>query len=255
MKKNTSSRSPLAAALAAMLGLGLAAASSPAFGEQGAGTSESAGAIVERMDAAMAFDECELRLSFTDAKASGQSRTIEAQAWYAKSSGTMMAFSAPAREKGKRILMIGDSMWMSVPAISKPVRLSGKDSFMGTSFTNDDVMNFDKADDYDSRMLSSDAESWLIELSAKRRSVPYQKVILRVGRDYLPLEQSMYLLSGELSKTILYSDPRDYGGKKRPSTIRAEDAMSKGSSTTVRFESIVEKRVDRSRLSPDGFMR
>ena len=38
---------------------------------------------------------------------------------------------------------------MASPSVSKPVRLSGKDSFMGTSFTNDDLMNFDKGDDYD----------------------------------------------------------------------------------------------------------
>ena len=76
-----------------------------------------------------------------------------------------------------------------------------------------------------------------------------------VGRDYLPIEQSAYLLSGELSKTIRFSEPRLYGSKQRPSAVRVSDAMTKGASTTVRFEAIVEKRVDRSRLSPDRFMK
>jgi outer membrane lipoprotein-sorting protein len=211
--------------------------------------------IIDRMDAAMAYNECEMKASFQDAKASGATRTLEAEIWYAKSEGTMIAFAAPAREKGKRILMIGDSMWMAVPGITKPVRLSGKEAFMGTSFTNDDIMNFDKADDYESRLISSDGGSWTLELAARKRSLPYQRVVLRVGKDYLPIEQSMYLLSGELSKRIEFSEPKNYGGKTRPSTILVSDAMTKGASTTVRFESIVERRVDRSRLSPDRFMK
>jgi outer membrane lipoprotein-sorting protein len=203
----------------------------------------------------MAYGECTMRVSFTDTRPGGAVREMTAEVWYARSAGTMVAFLSPAREKGKRMLMIGDSMWMGAPGLSRPVRLSGKESFMGTSFTNDDVMNFDKADDYDARILSRDAAGWRLELTARQRSLPYQRVVLVVGRDYLPLEQSMYLLSGELSKTIVFSDPKDYGGKVRPSTLRVVDAMTRGASTVVRFDSIVERRVDRSRLSPDRFMK
>jgi len=167
----------------------------------------------------------------------------------------MIAFASPPREKGKRVLMIGDSMWMAVPGVSKPVRLSGKDAFMGTSFTNDDVMNFDKADDYSSSILGSGPAGWKLELAAKKKTLPYQRVVVEVGPDYLPLRQEMYLLSGELAKTIEFSAPRDYGSKRRPSTMRVLDAMAKGASTAVTFDSIVEKRVDRTRLSPTGFMK
>jgi outer membrane lipoprotein-sorting protein len=210
--------------------------------------------ILRRMDRSMAFDECAMRVSFSDLQPSGARREIEAEIWYAKTAGTMIAFVSPPREKGKRILMIGDSMWMAAPRVSRPVRLSGKDAFMGTSFTNDDVMNLDKADDYVATLVSADAGGWKLELAALRRSLPYQRVVLVVGKDYLPISQSMYLLSGELSKTIEFSDPRDYGGRLRPSTLRVVDAMTSGASTTVRFLSITEQRVDRAKLSPERFM-
>lgn len=216
---------------------------------------EAADEIICRMDEAMTFDECEMRVSFEDVKASGATRTLGADAWYAKSAGTMIAFVSPAREKGKRVLMIGDSMWMAVPGVSKPVRLSGKDAFMGTSFTNDDVMNFDKADDYEGSVVSSDPVEWTLELVARKRSLPYQRATVVVGRDYLPRRQSLYLLSGELAKTVEFSDIRQYGAKRRPSTMRVVDAMTRGASTTIRFDSIIERRVDRSRLSPSGFMK
>jgi len=59
----------------------------------------------------------------------------------------LMEITAPARDKGKKILMTGDNLWMYVPAVSKPVRLSKKDSFMGSSFSNEDLMNSSMADD------------------------------------------------------------------------------------------------------------
>jgi outer membrane lipoprotein-sorting protein len=211
--------------------------------------------IMRRMDSAMAFEECEMRLSFEDLKASGSSRKLGADVWYAKAAGTLIVFSAPAREKGKRMLMIGDSMWMSVPGVSRAVRLSGKDAFMGTSFSNDDIMNFDKADDYSASVVASDAESWTLDLVASKKSLPYQRARVVVGRDYLPRSQELFLLSGELSKTIVFSDPRDFASKRRPATMRIVDAMAKGAATIVRFESIVERHVDSSRLSPERFMK
>jgi len=221
----------------------------------GPALAEDADEILRRMDSGMAFAECEMRISIEDAKASGAVRVLGADIWYAKSEGTLIAFSSPPREKGKKMLMIGDSMWMAVPGVSKPVRLSGKDAFMGTAFTNDDVMNFDKADDYSATLAATDEGSWTLELAARKRSLPYQRVRIVVGRDYLPRSQELYLLSGELSKTIEFSDPRAFGSKRRPATMRVTDAMARGAATTVRFESIVEKSVDRSRLSPDRFMR
>ncbi len=216
---------------------------------------EDAAEILDRLDASMAFTECEMRISFEDLKASGARRKLGADIVYAKDSGTLIAFTAPAREKGKKMLMIGDSMWMSVPGVSKPLRLSGKDAFMGTAFTNDDIMNFDKADDYSATITASDEGAWTLDLAARKKSLPYQRARIVVGRDFLPLRQELYLLSGELAKTIEFSEARDFGSKRRPSTMRVSDAMSRGAATIVRFESITEKSVDRSRLSPERFMR
>jgi len=236
-------------------GLSLAVALAAPNAAAQAGAAMDASEILRRMDDAMAYEECEMRVSIEDIKPNGASRLLEADIWYAKSAGTMIAFVAPPREKGKRILMIGDSMWMATPGVSKPIRLSGKAAFMGTSFTNDDLMNLDKSDDYDARILSSSEEGWALELSARSRSLPYQRMTLLVSKHFLPIEQRVFLLSGEASKTIEFSAPRDYGGKTRPSVLRVVDAMAAGASTVVTFSSIVEKKIDRSKLSPDRFQK
>ena len=211
--------------------------------------------IVSRMDDAMNFPEGTMVLRFEDVKASGTARKLEARVLYALDAGTLVEFVSPEREKGKRVLMIEDSMWMGSPSVSRPVRLSGKDSFMGTSFTNDDVMNFTKADDYDSRILSERADGWTLELTARKKSLPYPRIVVDVDRAFLPVRMVMYALSEKEAKRIEFSDVRQFEGKNRPAVMTVMDAMTAGNRTIVGFKSMKSGSVDRSRLSPAGFMK
>ncbi len=229
----------------------------PAAFAQDAGPSAplTASEIVDRMDKAMNFPEGTMTLSFEDVKANGSGRKLEARVLYVLDEGTLIEFVSPQREKGKRVLMIGDSMWMATPSVSRPVRMSGKDSFMGTSFTNDDMMNFTKDDDYDSRILSTSADGWKLELFARKKSLPYPRLIVDVDRAFLPLNMAMYALSGQESKHMAFSEVRDFEGKLRPATMTVTDVMAAGNKTIVRFTSIKSGKVDRARLSPAGFMK
>ncbi len=207
-------------------------------------------AIVAEMDRRMNFDECRMTIRIEDRKADGKTRTLKARVEYVRDAGTRVEFDEPAREKGKRMLFSGSSLWMAAPSVSKPVRLSGKDSFMGTSFTNDDVMNLDKSDDYDTVVVASDSGGWDLVMTAKTANQPYAKIEARIGRDYLPVRQAFYARSGKPSKTVEFSQVKDFGGKKRPSVMVIVDLMKPGDSSSVVFEDIVEGRVDRARLTP-----
>jgi outer membrane lipoprotein-sorting protein len=228
-----------AAAFAAFIG-------SAALPAQDLGAAE----IVARMDASMNFDECRMNIVIDDVKPDGKTRSLEAAVEYKKGTGTRIEFLAPAREKGKRILMTGSSTWMASPAVSKPVRLSGKDSFMGTSFTNDDVMNLDKGDDYASIIESSSASSWTIVMTALKSDLPYPKLVAVVGKDFLPIEMTYFARSGKESKRVSFSEPKAYGTKRRPSKMTIVDLMKPGDSSCVTFVSIDEGAIDASRFTP-----
>ncbi len=207
-------------------------------------------AVVEEMDSRMNFTECRMVIRIEDTKADGKKRTLKAGVDYLKDVGTRMDFLEPVRDKGKSVLMSGSSMWMSSPSVSKPVRLSGKDAFMGTSFTNDDMMNLDKNDDYDSVIASSDGEGWTVVMTAKNASVPWSKIEARIGADYLPVRMTYFARSGKESKRVEFSLARDFGGKMRPSVMTIVDLMKSGDSSSVVFEEIREESVNRSRLTP-----
>lgn len=209
--------------------------------------------VIKEMDKRMNYEECRMRIRIEDKETDGKLRSLSARIEYAKDSGTRIEFTEPARDKGKRILMSGDSMWMASPAVSKPVRLSGKDSFMGTTFTNDDVMNFDKSDDYESTIAAEDADGWNVVMTARKAGLPYSRIEARIGKDYLPVRMSFFARSGRESKQVEYSELRDFGGKRRPAVMAIRDMMEIGAESRVVFEEIVEGAVDRSRLSPTGF--
>lgn len=207
-------------------------------------------AIISEMDRRMNFTECTMVIRIVDEKADGKTRELKARVEYLKDVGTRIDFEEPVRDRGKRVLMSGTSMWMSSPSVAKPVRLSGKDAFMGTSFTNDDVMNLDKADDYDSAITASDEEGWDIAMTAKKASLPYPRIEARVARDFLPTSMSYFARSGKESKRVKFSSVKDYGGKPRPSVMAIVDLMKPGDTSSVIFDAIREESVNRSRLTP-----
>lgn len=209
-------------------------------------------AIVAEMDRHMNFAECRMVIRIEDVKADGKTRTLRARVEYLKEVGTRIDFAEPPRDRGKCVLMSGSSMWMSSPAVSKPVRLSGKDAFMGTSFTNDDVMNLDKSDDYDSVVSKSDEEGWDIVMTAKSPGVPYPRIEVRIGRNYLPVHMVHFVRSGKASKQVRFSAVKDFGGKLRPSLMEIVDLMKPGDTSSVIFEEIREEPVSRARLSPSS---
>lgn len=209
-----------------------------------------ADAIVREMDKHLNFDECRMTIRIDDAKADGKKRSLRANVEYAKDVGTRIEFVEPARDRGKSILMAGSSMWMASPSVSKPVRLSGKDSFMGTSFTNDDVMNLDKGDDYDSAIDSEEPEFWLVTMTARRATLPYSRIDAKIGKDYLPISMTYYARSGKESKRVSFSEAKDFGGKTRPSVMAMVDLMKPGDTSSVIFEKISEEAISRSRMDP-----
>jgi hypothetical protein len=220
-----------------------------------ASADEKGGEIIREMDARMNFDECRMEIRIEDYDGGAMKRSLSAKAEYAKGVGTRIEFTAPAKDKGKRVLMSGDSMWMSAPSVSKPVRLSGKESFMGTSFTNDDVMNFDKSDDYESSVVAEDGSGWTVTMTARGPAQPYQRIEARIGRNYLPESMVFYARSGKASKRVAYSGVKAFGSKERPSVMAITDLMEAGKESRVVFEVIEERAVDRARLSPAGFGR
>ena len=207
--------------------------------------------IVETIDKNLMFDEGEMLMSILDYKEGKLYKTLKAKIYYKKDKGTLMEFLEPAREKGKKILLVKDNMWLFVPSVSKPLRLSAKDSFMGTSFTNRDLMDYDLKNDYKAKILKETDKHYKLELTATNKNVSYPKVIVDVDKEHiLPTKQELYTLSGDLIKIIEFSEPKDFSGKIRPSVITVIDMLNQKNYTKVVLENLQQKQIKDTIFSP-----
>jgi outer membrane lipoprotein-sorting protein len=212
--------------------------------------------IVEMVDKNLMFNEGEMLISILDYKDGKLYKTLKTKIYYKKDKGTLMEFLEPAREKGKKILFVKDNMWLFVPSVSKPLRLSAKDSFMGTSFSNRDLMDYDLKNDYKAKILQETEKYYKLELTATNKNVAYPKVIMEVEKQHvLPTKEELYTLSGDLIKIIEFSELKNFSGKTRPSIIKVVDMLNQKNYTKVVLENLENKPIKDSMFLPQNFAK
>src|SRR5208283_3821468 len=123
---------------------------------------------------------------------------------YSKNNTTaLLKITAPPREKGKKILMTQDNLWMYMPEVSRPIRLTRKQSFMGSTFSNEDMTSSRLYDDYDPTIAREKGDLVLLRLRGRRDDVAYATIEFWVDKDkMLPTEATYYGLAGKAIKKM-----------------------------------------------------
>lgn len=159
---------------------------------------------------------------------------------------SLMTITEPARERGKQILLTKQNLWLYVPDVSRPIRLTRKQSFMGSTFSNEDVMNSTMADDYNAEILSREVRGDKVYfralLTAKRPDVAYAK--MEVGLDSascVPDTIVYFGLSGKALKRLEFGDLKMLAGRKRPAWMKMEDFLQEGAFTEVEILRLEER--------------
>lgn len=138
----------------------------------------------------------------------------------------------PASERGQAILMKGRDLWIFMPSVSQPIRLSLSQRLTG-QVANGDIARANFTGDYHPKLLRDeviDNENYhVLELTGVDRSVTYQKVLLWVNQsNYRPHRAEFYSLSGRLLKTSRYENFEMVLGRLRPTRMIMEDALKQG---------------------------
>jgi outer membrane lipoprotein-sorting protein len=159
--------------------------------------------------------------------------------FYNKGRKKMLAqFLAPAREVGRALLCNGDVMRLYLPDIAKSIRISPEQLFLGSDFTHRDLLQLDLEQDYESKLLPADESAgdscFVLELTAKNGNVAYNKIKFWIGKkDYLPVRQEYFSLSGKLLKVLLYTQPQKMGGLIRPSVLSMINVLHPQDKTVI----------------------
>ena len=148
----------------------------------------------------------------------------------------------PASERGQILLMKGRDLWIFLPRVSQPVRLSLAQRLVG-QVSNGDLARANFVGDYTPKLVDTqtiDGKSlYVLELTAVDRSVTYQRVRYWVEqRNYWPYQAEFYSLSGRLLKTCRYEEFRRLGNVMRPTRLVMTDALNKGEVSTLEYSDL-----------------
>lgn len=154
-------------------------------------------------------------------------------------------FLQPASEKGRSTLRLGDNMWLYIPNVGKPIRITSLQSVVGGVFNNSDILRLDYSVEYDAIKLEDKGDIYLLELKAKSASVAYDKLTMTVNKETsLPTVIECYAISGMLIKTLHYSKIKDFGdGIIRPSMLETDSPLYKGYRSVMLFAKVRKKKL------------
>lgn len=155
---------------------------------------------------------------------------------------TVVMITEPAAERGQIMLMKGRDLWIFLPSVSQPVRLSLGQRLTG-QVANGDLARSNFTGDYTPKILRSDTingeKYHVLELTAVDRSVTYHKVIYWVKEtNFWPHRAEFYSLSSRLLKTCRYENFQSLLGTMRPTRLVMEDALRKGAESVLEYSAM-----------------
>jgi outer membrane lipoprotein-sorting protein len=169
-------------------------------------------------------------------------RSMRLKAWTRGEEEVLVVVEAPAREQGTATLRVGQNLWNWLPRISRTIRVPPAmmlSSWMGTDFTNDDLVKESSLhEDFDARLdrRSGSPAGWWLRLDAKPGVVGrWARIDLLVSDDRLPVEERHYDRKGRLARTMTFDDVRPLGGRRLPARMVLVPADAQGQRTEMRY--------------------
>ncbi len=158
---------------------------------------------------------------------------------------TIVLTETPASERGQALLMRGRDLWIFMPSVSQPVRLSLSQRLTG-QVANGDLARANFAGDYTAEIIGRETldgeEAVILDLTAAGRGVTYAKVRYWVAAaDERPLKAEFYAVSGRLLKTSRYEEFRELAGRVRPTRLVIEDAVKAGEYSVLEYSAMEVK--------------
>ena len=152
-------------------------------------------------------------------------------------------FLDPPSEKGRSSLRQGENMWLYIPNVGRPIRITSLQSVVGGVFNNSDLLRLDYSTEYKVEKVGEDNGQHLLELKAKNKHVAYDRLKMWVDKKLrVPVKVEAYAASGLLIKTLKYSKNKDFGnGLIRPAMLETDSPLHKGFKSVMLFDGIKQR--------------
>ncbi|EGR1567902.1 outer membrane lipoprotein-sorting protein [Vibrio parahaemolyticus] len=201
---------------------------------------ESAFDIVQKSDQSMrgksSYSEATMEIVRPD-----WTRSMTMKSWTKGTELSIVLVTAPAKDKGSASLKRHREMWNWVPSIERIIKIAPSmlsQSWMGSDFTNDDLINQSSiVVDYQHALVGNDSfegdKVWVIEATAKPDApVVWNKVSLWISQStYLQRKVEFYDEFDERVNVLTTYDVKELGGRKIATRMEMKPVDKPGNKT------------------------
>lgn len=175
-------------------------------------------------------------------------REMQCKTWMKGNSLAMILIQSPAKDKGISFLKRKREVWNWMPALERNIKLPPSmmsQSWMGTDFTNDDLVKESSVvEDYDHVIVGDTSiggrPCYIIQMiPSPTAAVVWGKVIICIDKkDYLELHSRFYDEDGKLVNTMNSYDVKLMHDRIIPTRFEMIPAEKKGQKTEMIYKNI-----------------
>jgi len=205
-------------------------------------TPEDATEIVRKSDAHMRGKTSESEMTIRITRPTWQ-REMSLHTWMSGTHYAVILILSPAKDKGTVFLKRNKEVWNWLPTLERSIKLPPSmmtQSWMGTDFTNDDLVKESSVvEDYTHKVLGDTAvdgrDSYLIELIPKpEAAVVWGKIIITIDKkDYLQLHTRFYDDDGVLVNIMNAYDVKMMDDRLMPTRMEMIPAEKRNQKTEI----------------------
>lgn len=182
------------------------------------------------------------------------SRTVEFKSYIQGTEKAFTEYLAPPREKGTKMLKLGDQLWMYSPWTERTILISGhmlRQSVMGSDLSYEDMMEDPRlSNSYTAEVVGEEKVKleaqggaevlcWVLELTARQEDVAYPRRRLWVDKErYVVLREELYARGGTLLKKVEVLSLRKFDSRWVPERAIFKDVLKAGEGTEFVIDSL-----------------
>lgn len=151
----------------------------------------------------------------------------------------------PASQRGKKMLMVGNDLWMRTNDIKKAIRISLDQKLTGEA-ANGDLAKTNFYVDFDPTIVEQTAKYYKLHLKAKHDQTTYSQINYFINKkDFTPFKAEFMALSGKILKNVEYAKPdTKLGGRVIISKIKISDAVVKQRASILKWTQFKIQKLD-----------
>ncbi|MBL7738656.1 MAG: outer membrane lipoprotein-sorting protein [Chitinophagaceae bacterium] len=211
------------------------------------GVSQDAASIVKKADEKMRGNTLQAEMTIRTIRPAWN-REMQCKTWMKGAAFAMILIQTPAKDRGIVFLKRKREVWNWVPVLERSIKLPPSmmsQSWMGTDFTNDDLVKESSVVEDYTHSITGDTvidsrPCYVIQMIPKPEAgVVWNKVIVCIDKkDFLELHSRFYDDDGKLVSTMNGYDVKMMDGRLIPTRFEMIPADKKGQKTEMIYRSV-----------------